>query len=132
MSESLRGWLIMLLLLAACILLAVLLACPIEAFQAFVDQRRAAVFAVLGGAGGFGLFLFAGGAVFHSVRAGPADTAPMETAGRLLFVGTVTAYLLGRVLGGDTTHPETVVYAATAAAGLDFLMASWRSLWAPS
>jgi hypothetical protein len=56
----------------------------------------------------------------------------MQAAGRLLFVGTVTCYLLGRVFGADTAHPETVVYAATAAAGLDFLMASWRSLWAPS
>jgi hypothetical protein len=56
----------------------------------------------------------------------------METAARLLFMAAVTCYLLGRVLAGDTTHLETVVYAATAAFGLDFLIASWRSLWAPS
>ena len=41
----------------------------------------------------------------------------------------VTCYLLGRVFSGETTHPETVVYAATAAFGLDFLIASWRALW---
>ena len=54
----------------------------------------------------------------------------MQIAGRLLFMAAVTCYLLGRVFAGDTTHPETVVYAATAAFGLDFLIASWRSLWA--
>jgi hypothetical protein len=56
----------------------------------------------------------------------------MQDAGRLLFMATVTCYLLGRVFTGETTHPETVVYAGTAAFGLDFLIASWRSLWAPS
>jgi hypothetical protein len=56
----------------------------------------------------------------------------MQTAGRLLFMAMVTCYLLGRVFAGETTHPETVVYAATAAFGLDFLIASWRSLWTAS
>jgi hypothetical protein len=56
----------------------------------------------------------------------------MQTAGTLLFMAMVTCYLLGRVFSGDAGHPETVVYAATAAFGLDFLIASWRSLWAPS
>ena len=56
----------------------------------------------------------------------------MQITGRLLFMAAVTCYLLGRVFAGDTTHPETVVYAATAAFGLDFLIASWRSLWTPS
>jgi hypothetical protein len=56
----------------------------------------------------------------------------METAGSVLFIASVTSYLLGRVFAGDATHPETIVYAATAAFGLDFLIASWRSLWAPS
>jgi len=56
----------------------------------------------------------------------------MQITGRLLFMAAVTCYLLGRVFGGDTTHPETVVYAATAAFGLDFLIASWRSLWTAS
>jgi hypothetical protein len=56
----------------------------------------------------------------------------MENAGRLLFVAAVTCYLLGRVFAGDAFYLETVVYAATAAFGLDFLIASWRSLWAPS
>ena len=55
----------------------------------------------------------------------------MQTTGRLLFMAMVTCYLLGRVFSVETTHPETVVYAVTAAFGLDFLIASWRSLWAP-
>jgi len=54
----------------------------------------------------------------------------MENTGRLLFMGTVTCYLLGRVFAGDAAAVETVVYAATAAFGLDFVIASWRSLWA--
>jgi hypothetical protein len=56
----------------------------------------------------------------------------MENAGRLLFMAMVTCYLLGRVFSGEATHPETVVYAATAAFGLDFLIASWRALWSAS
>jgi hypothetical protein len=56
----------------------------------------------------------------------------METAGRVLFMASVTSYILGRVFAGDATHPETVVYAATGAFGLDFLIASWRTLWAGS
>lgn len=56
----------------------------------------------------------------------------MEITGRLLFIATVTCYLLGRVFSGEATHPETIVYGATAAFGLEFLSASWRSLWAPS
>ena len=56
----------------------------------------------------------------------------METAGSVLFIASVTSYLLGRVFTGDATHPETIVYAATAAFGLDFVIASWRSLWTPS
>jgi len=56
----------------------------------------------------------------------------MENAGRLLFMATVTCYLLGRVFSGETTHPEMVVYAATAAFGLDFVIAMWRSLWTRS
>ena len=56
----------------------------------------------------------------------------MENIGRLLFMAAVTCYLLGRVFAGDTSRPETVVYGVTAAFGLDFLIASWRSLWAPS
>ena len=47
-------------------------------------------------------------------------------------MAAVTCYLLGRVFAGDSTPPETVVYGLTAAFGLDFLMASWRSLWAAS
>jgi hypothetical protein len=61
-----------------------------------------------------------------------SDTWGMETTGRLLFVAAVTCYLLGRVFAGDALYLETVVYAATAAFGLDFMTASWRSLWASS
>jgi hypothetical protein len=68
----------------------------------------------------------------HRAAAAASDTPGMENAGRLLFMAMVTCYLLGRVFSGDTTHPETVVYAATAAFGLDFLIASWRALWSPS
>jgi hypothetical protein len=56
----------------------------------------------------------------------------MQNTARLLFVATVTCYLLGRVFAGETMHPETLVCAATAAFGLDFVIASWRSLWAAS
>ena len=56
----------------------------------------------------------------------------MEITGRLLFMAAVTCYLLGRVFAGGTSHPETVVYGGTAAFGLEFLIASWRSIWAPS
>jgi len=56
----------------------------------------------------------------------------MENIGRLVFMAAVTCYLLGRVFAGEAWHPETVVYGLTAAFGLDFLVASWRSLWAPS
>ena len=54
----------------------------------------------------------------------------MQNAGRVLFMAMVTCYLVGRVFAAEATHPETLVYAATAAFGLDFLIASWRSLWA--
>ena len=47
-------------------------------------------------------------------------------------MAAVTCYLLGRVFAGETSQPETLVYGLTAAFGLDFLMASWRSLWAAS
>jgi hypothetical protein len=61
-----------------------------------------------------------------------ADTPGMEITVRLLFMAAVTCYLLGRVFSGDASHPETVVYGMTAAFGLEFLIASWRSLWEPS
>jgi hypothetical protein len=53
----------------------------------------------------------------------------MEITARLLFMAAVTCYLLGRVLSGDTSHPETLVYGMTAAFGLEFLIASWQSVW---
>lgn len=60
------------------------------------------------------------------------DTPHMEIIGRLLFIAAVTCYLLGRVFAGDATHPEILVYAITAAFGLEFLIADWRALWTPS
>jgi hypothetical protein len=49
------------------------------------------------------------------------------------FMAAVTCYLLVRVFGEAGTGlegvPEVVVYGATAACGLEFLIASWRSLW---
>jgi hypothetical protein len=56
----------------------------------------------------------------------------MDNAARQIFIAAVTCYLLGRVFAGDTSHPETVVYGLTAAFGLEFLIASWRGLWAPA
>jgi hypothetical protein len=56
----------------------------------------------------------------------------MEITGRLLFMAAVTCYLLGRLFSGDASHPEILVYGMTAAFGLEFLIASWRSLWEPS
>jgi hypothetical protein len=67
-----------------------------------------------------------------SAAAAASDTFRMQNTGRLLFMATVTCYLLGRVFAGDALYFETVVYAATAAFGLDFLIASWRSLWTSS
>lgn len=55
----------------------------------------------------------------------------MAITGRLVFIAAVTCYLLGRVFAGDSSYPETVVYGMTAAFGLEFLMSSWRALWAP-
>jgi hypothetical protein len=65
----------------------------------------------------------------HRESAAPADTSGMEITVRLLFMAAVTCYLLGRVFAGDASHPETVVYCMTAAFGLEFLIASWPSLW---
>jgi hypothetical protein len=53
----------------------------------------------------------------------------MESAGRLVFVTLVTAYLLGRILGGAPAPTEAVVYGITAACGLEYLVASWGGLW---
>jgi hypothetical protein len=53
----------------------------------------------------------------------------MDTAGRFLFVALVTCYLLGRILAGAATPVEVLVYGATAAFGLEYLMASWHGLW---
>jgi hypothetical protein len=56
----------------------------------------------------------------------------METPLVLAFMGAVTCYLLARVFADAANGPEMVVYAMTAAFGLEFLIASWRSLWTRS
>lgn len=53
----------------------------------------------------------------------------MDERGRILFVGGVTCYLLGRLLGGETSAAEAIVYGMTAAFGLEFMIASWPALW---
>jgi hypothetical protein len=59
-----------------------------------------------------------------------SDTAEeMETAGSFFFVALVTCYLLVRVFAGPATPVEVVVYGATAAFGLEYLMASWGGIW---
>ena len=64
-------------------------------------------------------------------RSGQSADTPdeMEIAGRLLFVALVTCYLLGRILGGAAAPAEIVIYAMTAAFGLEYLVASWGGLW---
>jgi hypothetical protein len=56
----------------------------------------------------------------------------MEITGRLLFMAAVTCYLLGRAFSGDASPPEIAVYCMTAAFGLEFVIAAWRSLWSPN
>lgn len=53
----------------------------------------------------------------------------MDARGRILFVGVVTCYLLGRLFAGDASAAEMVVYGLTAAFGLEFVMVSWPELW---
>jgi hypothetical protein len=60
---------------------------------------------------------------------GTARWVPMAITGRLLFVAIVTCYLVARTFADGATPLETVVYGATAAFGLEFLLASWRDLW---
>jgi hypothetical protein len=50
-------------------------------------------------------------------------------AGKLLFIAAVTCYLLARMLAGAASQPEMVLYGATAAFGLEFVLAAWRELW---
>jgi hypothetical protein len=60
---------------------------------------------------------------------GTARRVPIAMTGRLLFMAVVTCYLLARIFAGAATPLETIVYGATAAFGLEFLLASWRDLW---
>ena len=55
----------------------------------------------------------------------------MEFAARLIFMAAVTCYLLGRIFTAEAAV-ETVVYGATAALGLEFVIASWHERWATS
>jgi hypothetical protein len=64
-------------------------------------------------------------------RAGE-NTGVMQITGSLLFMAAVTCYLLARVFGGAAHPAEVVVYGATAALGLEFLMACWGELWRES
>jgi hypothetical protein len=65
----------------------------------------------------------------HGAASQLPDTPGMESAGRLLFVATVTCYLLGRIFGGGAAPVEVVVYGMTAAFGLEYLLVSWGGLW---
>lgn len=47
-------------------------------------------------------------------------------------MAAVTSYLLSRLFAADPTAFEVLVYAATAAFGLEFVLTSWRNLWEPS
>jgi TRAP-type mannitol/chloroaromatic compound transport system permease large subunit len=60
---------------------------------------------------------------------GTAGRLEIGTAGRLLFIAAVTCYLLGRIFAGVATPLETVIYGATAALGVEFLVACWQDLW---
>jgi hypothetical protein len=73
----------------------------------------------------------------HTREAAHADTpGTMERTLTLAFMAAVTCYLLARVFAEAATGPEAalelVVYGVTAAFGLEFLIASWRSLWTRS
>ena len=54
---------------------------------------------------------------------------PAASSGRLVFMALVTCFLLGRLFVGSAGSVETVVYGATAAFGLEFLIAAWREIW---
>jgi hypothetical protein len=56
----------------------------------------------------------------------------MEFAARLIFMAAVTCYLLGRIFTAEAATIEMVVYGATAALGLEFVIASWHERWATS
>jgi hypothetical protein len=55
-----------------------------------------------------------------------------ERCAEVVFVVTVTSYLLWRVVGeaaGAGSAIEIAVYGLTAAFGLEFLISSWGALW---
>ena len=45
------------------------------------------------------------------------------------FMATVTCYVLVRAFAPGAALVELVVYSATAAIGIEFLISHWRSLW---
>jgi hypothetical protein len=57
----------------------------------------------------------------------------MSRYAALVFMGGVTCYLLGRVFVEAASGPqglvEVIVYGATAAFGLEYLIQSWHSQW---
>ena len=63
------------------------------------------------------------------VRMGTTRSLPLTTAGKLIFVAAVTCYLLGRIFAGAAAPFEVVIYGATAAFGLEFLLFAWQDLW---
>ena len=60
---------------------------------------------------------------------GTTGSLALATTGKLVFIAAITCYLLGRVFAGSVAPLEVVVYGATAAFGLEFVLASWRDLW---
>ncbi len=56
----------------------------------------------------------------------------MDFAAKFTFMAAVTCYLLGRLFGGEVAAVEALVYGATAALGLEFVIASWHERWAAS
>ncbi|HYP47892.1 MAG TPA: hypothetical protein VEQ61_04565 [Thermoleophilaceae bacterium] len=57
----------------------------------------------------------------------------LHKTGPAVFMAMVTCYLLARAFAeagaGAGAALEVVVYSATAALGLEFLISSWRGLW---
>jgi hypothetical protein len=65
----------------------------------------------------------------HTLGHGTAWGLAAAVTGKLLFVAAITGYLLGRLFDGSATPEEALVYGGTVAAGLEFLVSSWRGLW---
>jgi hypothetical protein len=92
-----------------------------------VDRERRGGHA--GGSAGNGTFTVELRPLYERGRPAAEASGEMDDAGKLLFVTFVTCYLLGRIFGGSAATAEVLVYGATAAFGLEYLMASWARLW---